>query len=120
MKTTFLIFLFSAFLFIGMHSTLTTFAGVKQEKTSTYSTQQIEKIVDYDTAFSHFVAANAAPQPTAVQVKAPNYENPPEGVSEFIIYLLSAATGLVAILLRALIKRIWPNFEFDKKNNSRY
>lgn len=119
MKTTFLIFLTASFLFIGMHSVLTTYAGVKQETTKSYSTQKVEKVVDYDTAFSQFVAADAAQTPVQMPANQTNYENPPAAISEFIIYLLSAATGLVAILLRALIKRIWPNFEFDKKTNYR-
>jgi len=118
MKTTLLIFFSAALIFLGTHSVLKTFAGVKQETTKSFSTQKVEKVIDYDTPISQFVAADAAQTAIEMPANQTNYENPPAAISEFIVYLLSAATGLVAILLRALIKRIWPNFEFDQGKKS--
>lgn len=55
-----------------------------------------------DTSMDYFYAA----EPQSI----------PADWQGLVKYLLSFATGLVAVFLRALIKRIWPNFEFDEKS----
>lgn len=59
--------------------------------------------------------AHTATESSMEYFYAADGQTPPADWQELVKYLLSFATGLIAVFLRALIKRIWPNFEFDEK-----
>lgn len=66
--------------------------------------------------FSSFYEAKMVADSSMDYFYAAEPQSIPADWQGLVKYLLSFATGLIAVFLRALIKRIWPNFEFDEKS----